>query len=98
MQTSRGTMLETLRAVQQFLDDNSAKLTVVVNTGARQRLTDAIAALSGHTTDQQGSNLAAQSATQKKRSLRTALLSDHMAKEGRFFCLVLAGLIRLTGR
>jgi hypothetical protein len=72
-------MLESLRAVQTFLNAHADKLDGVVKTGARQRLSDAIAALSGHATGQTGSHLAAQGATQKKRQLRGALIRDHMA-------------------
>jgi hypothetical protein len=72
-------MLESLRSVESFLDDNADKLATVVNTGTRQRLTAAIADLSTHVSDQTGSNLAAQGATQKKVALRQALLRDHMA-------------------
>jgi hypothetical protein len=83
MQTAQGTMLETLRSVEKFLDDNADKLGDVVKTGARQKLTDAIAALDAHASDQTGGLLASQGATQKKRSLRQALLRDHMAKIAR---------------
>jgi hypothetical protein len=79
MQTDQGNTLQSLRAVHAFLDQNAAKLTGVVNTGARQSLDDTIAQLSIHVTDQTGNNLAAQGATQKKASLRAALLRDHMA-------------------
>ena len=72
-------MLESLRSVEHFLDENADKLASVVNTGARQRLTAAIADLSTHASEQTGSNLAAQGATQKKEALRLALLRDHMA-------------------
>ena len=79
MQTAQGNMLQSLRAVHAFLDENAAKLTGVVNTGARQKLDDAIAQLSTHASDQTGHYLAAQGATQKKAALRAALLRDHMA-------------------
>lgn len=79
MQTAQGSVLESLRAVQSFLDANATKLAGVVNTGARQKLDDAIAELSTHTAEQSGSNLAAQGATQKKTALRQVLLRDHMA-------------------
>jgi hypothetical protein len=65
--------------VQAFLDQNADPLAGVVKTGARQQLADAIAVLSGHASDQTGSNLAAQGATLKQRALREALLRDHMA-------------------
>jgi hypothetical protein len=79
MQTTQGSMLQSLRAVQAFLDTNADTLSAVVKTGARQQLADAIAALSGHVSDQSGNNLAAQGATLKQRALREALLRDHMA-------------------
>lgn len=79
MQTAQGNMLQSLRTVQAFLEDNADKLAGVVKTGARQKLQDAIAELSGHASDQTGSNLAAQGATQKQRALRQALVRDHMA-------------------
>jgi hypothetical protein len=79
VQTSQGSMLESLRSVQTFLNAHADKLDGVVKTGARQRLSDAIAALEGHATGQTGSNLAAQGATQKKRQLFRVLQRDHMA-------------------
>jgi hypothetical protein len=79
MQTTQGSMLQSLRAVQAFLDQNAEPLASVVKTGARQQLADAIAVLSGHASDQTGSNLASQGATLKQRALREALLRDHMA-------------------
>jgi hypothetical protein len=83
MQTAQGTMLETLRSVENFLDAHADKLAGVVKTGARQKLTDAIAALDLHASDQTGGLLASKGATQKKQSLRVALLRDHMAKIAR---------------
>jgi hypothetical protein len=79
MQTSQGTMLQSLRAVQAFLDTNAEPLAAVVKTGTRQQLDDAIAALSAHASGQTGSNLAAQGHTLNHRALRQALLRDHMA-------------------
>ena len=76
MQTAQGNMLQSLRAAHAFLDENAARLTGVVNTGARQKLDDAIAQLSTHASDQTGHYLAAQGATQKKAALRAALLRD----------------------
>ena len=68
MQTIQGNMLQSLRTVQAFLEENAAKLTDVVNTGARQRRDDAIAELSGHASDQTGSALASQGAALKQRT------------------------------
>jgi hypothetical protein len=83
MQTAQGTMLATLRAIETFLDANADKLAGVVKIAARQKLTDAIAALDGHASDQTGGVLASQGATQKQQSLREVLLRDHMAKIAR---------------
>jgi hypothetical protein len=79
MQTSQGSVLESLQAVQTFLTDNADKLAGVVKTGARQKLDDAIVELTTHAEEQQGSHLAAQGNTQEKRSLQLVLRRDHMA-------------------
>jgi hypothetical protein len=60
-------MLESLRSVEHFLDENADKLASVVNTGARQRLTAAITDLSAHASEQTGSNLAAQGRDAEER-------------------------------
>ena len=78
MQTRQGNMLQSLQSVQAFLEENAGRLAGVVNTGARQKLADAIQALAEHATDQTGSHLASQGATKKQLSLRQALLRDHM--------------------
>ena len=77
MQTAQGTMLESLRSVSTFLDAHADQLGDVVKTGARQKLTEAIAVLDLHASDQTGGALASQGATQRKASLRQALLRDH---------------------
>src|SRR5581483_8586379 len=79
MQSKQGRVLESLLAVQVFLTNNADKLAGVVNTGTRQKLTDAIEALSGHVSTQTGSDKLSQSATCKQQGLRTALIRDHMA-------------------
>ncbi len=89
-------MLESLRSVEAFLDENADKLATVVNTGTRQRLTAAIADLSTHASDQTGSNLAAQGATQKKESLRVALRRDHMAPIARIAAADIPNLPELS--
>jgi hypothetical protein len=83
MQTTQGTMLQSLRSVKGFLDTNAAQLAGVVQTGARQRLDDAISALEGHASDQTGSVLTSKGLTQKQKVLRTALLRDHMTSISR---------------
>jgi hypothetical protein len=44
--------LESLRAAQTFLDDNAQQLAIVVKTGARRKLEDAIAEPSTHLSDE----------------------------------------------
>jgi hypothetical protein len=89
-------MLESLRSVEHFLDENGGKLTAVVNTGARQRLTAAITDLSTHVSEQTGSNLAAQGATQKKEALRQSLIRDHMSKIARIAAADIPNLPELS--
>ena len=89
-------MLESLRSVEHFLDENGDKLTAVVNTGARQRLTAAITDLSTHVSEQTGSNLAAQGATQKKEALRQSLIRDHMSKIARIAAADIPNLPELS--
>ena len=79
MRTSQGPMLQSLHAVQSFVDQYPEQLSAIVKSGARQKLDEAIAQLSDHVSTQTGSHLAAQGATQKHRSLRQALIRDHMA-------------------
>lgn len=79
MQTTQGSMLQSLRAVDGFIDGNAAALAGVINTGARQKLTTAIVDLSTHTTEQAGNELAAQGATKHQQFLRQILMRDHMA-------------------
>lgn len=78
MRTRQGTTLQSLRAAKSFLDEHAAELAGVINTGARKRLDDAIAALDSHASEQTGNSLAAQGLTQKQRALRVVLLQDHM--------------------
>ena len=79
MQTSQGSMLVSLLAVQAFLDQNALALTGVINTGARVQLTDAIAALSTHRSEQSANALASQGSTKSQQALRLVLMRDHMA-------------------
>jgi hypothetical protein len=79
MQTMQGSTLQSLVAVQTFLDANADSLGTVVTSGARKKLDDLVLQLSGHAAVQTGSAFAAQGATQKHKLLRQALLRDHMA-------------------
>lgn len=79
MRTVQGSMLQSLRTVDAFLEEHADKLAGVVSSGSRQKLNDAIAELQSHAAEQTGSGLASQGATRKQLALRKALLRDHMA-------------------
>ena len=79
MQTVQGNLLQSLRAVEEFLDANAVRLDGVVKSGTRQKLGETIAALEMFVVEQAGSSLAAQGATQRNRALRLVLVRDHMA-------------------
>ena len=83
MQTRQGSMLQSLRNVETFLDQHADVLGTVVQSGARQKLADAIAALSTHVSGQTGSNLASRGATQKHYALRQVLVRRYMAPVAR---------------
>jgi len=59
MQTKQGAVLESLRAVDLFLDDNADRLSDVVDTGARRTLRAALAEIDTHATEQTASSLTA---------------------------------------
>jgi hypothetical protein len=83
MQTRQGSMLQSLRSVEAFLDQHADVLGNVVQSGARQKLADAIAALSTHVSGQAGSGLASRGATQRHYAIRRVLIRDHMAPVAR---------------
>jgi hypothetical protein len=78
MQTQQGNMLQSLRNVEVFLDQNAERLAEVVRGDVRQRLTDAVTALNAHVSAQSDSTLGSRGATQQHRALRRALIRDHM--------------------
>ena len=79
MKTSQGSNVISLRAVDAFIERNSASLGGVPTSGARVKLTANIARLTNHASDQTGSFIESKSSTLGKGSLRRALLRDHMA-------------------
>lgn len=83
MQTRQGSMLQSLRNVETFLGQHAEVLGNVVQSGARQRLADAIAALSTHVSGQAGSGVASRGSTQRHYALRQTLIRDHMAPVAR---------------
>jgi hypothetical protein len=78
MQTKQGAVLESLRAVNSFLDENADRLGDVVHSGARQKLADALAELDAYATEQTAAGLAAEGATKMKRMLQRRLRRRHM--------------------
>lgn len=83
MQTRQGSMLQSLRNAEAFLDKHADVLGNVVKSGTRQKLAEAIAALSTHVSGQAGSTLASRGSTQKHYALRRALIRDHMSHVAR---------------
>ena len=71
-------VVETLRQVQTFLDDNDALLDAVNKSGARKRLDEIVAQISAHSVTQVGGRRASQGETAKQRQLRLALRSEQM--------------------
>lgn len=79
MQTRQGSMLQSLRNVEAFLEQHADVLANVMQTGARQKLADAVAALATHVADQTGNTIASRGATKAQYALRQVLVHDHMA-------------------
>ena len=78
MLTSQAHELLALRTVQDFLDENGAKLGTINTGGARKRLDAMIATLSAHANGQDGNKRSAQDNTKQQHVLRLELLRDHM--------------------
>jgi len=78
MQTKQGNMLQSLRNVEVFLDQNATQLAGVVQSDVRQRLTAAITSLQAQVSAQSEGSFGSKGATRKHRTLRRALIRDHM--------------------
>jgi len=78
MDIQQGRVLESIRAVQNFLDKHADRLGDVNKTGVRQQLDKVVTDLSGHVTSQTAHTFGGLGATRKQRALRRALLKDHM--------------------
>lgn len=83
MFTRQGNVMESLRAVQDFLDTNADRLGNIGTSGARLRLDETIALLSTHIADQSGEHLTAMGLTRQQFARRKTLLRDHMAPVAR---------------
>lgn len=79
MRTSQGSILQSLRAVQGFLDANPSKLGSIKSTGARKNLDEAVLRLESQAAIQTGSFINAKGVTQRKRLLEKELRRDHMS-------------------
>jgi hypothetical protein len=78
MKLTQAHSLETLRAVQRFLDDHDAELPGVSVTGARQKLDEIVDTLDMHAAMQVGAGIAAVMSTRTQRKLELVLRRDHM--------------------
>jgi hypothetical protein len=78
MQNRQGTVLETLRRAQRFLDDHTALLEAVNTSTARQKLDAVVSQLATHATEQGGGARESKGETAKQRRLRLTLRADHM--------------------
>lgn len=78
MKTTQAHSLETLRAVQRFLDDHDAALPGVSLTGARRKLDEIVSTLDAHAATQVGAGIAAQMSTRVQTKLEIVLRRDHM--------------------
>jgi hypothetical protein len=77
MLRTTNTVLETLRAMQQFLDDNAADIGPGLDN-SRASLDAAVADLTTHFAGQDGGKRGIVGATQKLNALKTGLRFDHM--------------------
>lgn len=78
MQTIQGYRIESLRAVQGFLDDNAHRLGDVNDSGARRTLDGVLRDTLRYAVDQRGEELRALSETQRYQSLRRVLVRNHL--------------------
>lgn len=78
MQTIQGYRIESLLAVQGFLDDNAHRLGDVNDSGARRTLDGVLRDALRYAVDQQGEELLARSETQRYQSLRRVLVRNHI--------------------
>jgi hypothetical protein len=83
MKLTQAHQLETLRAVQRFLDEHDAKLPGVSATGARRRLDSIITTLDEHAATQVGAGLASQMSTKVQGKRERELRRDHMTPVAR---------------
>jgi hypothetical protein len=78
MQTTQGKTLQSLRAVQDFLDTYADRLGPSLQTGKRKQLDEAVIDLAATHAKQSASVTNAKSLTARQAALRKVLLNDHM--------------------
>lgn len=96
MKTHQGITLETLRAIQLFLDKYAARLGDVVKSGSRRQLDQAIADLAALALAQ-ATNATAASGVEKAREVRRALVEKHMLPIARIAAVDLPRTPELAG-
>jgi hypothetical protein len=79
MQSRQGNMLQSLRAVEDFLAVNADTLDGIVKTGTRKKLAQTIAELETTVAEQAGTSVIARGGTNRYLALRQSLIRDHMA-------------------
>jgi hypothetical protein len=79
MHVQQEAVLETLRRIQRFLDDNGATLGAVIQqSSVRTRLDETVAQIGSHAVLQVAGRRTAEGETAKQKILRVALRTDHM--------------------
>jgi hypothetical protein len=78
MKQRQGSILETLRRVQEFLDANNIILGNINQGDARTRIDEAVTQLTSAVVDQEAGKVNARGETAKQRTLRLALRLNHM--------------------
>ena len=78
MQTTQDKTLQSLRAMQSFLDANALAIPVVAGSGAKRELDAVIEHLAYQASTQSGNSLGSRAKTQEQHALRASLLKDHM--------------------
>src|SRR5689334_4926382 len=78
MRSRQGFVLETLRRIQCFLDDNASMFFALNQSGARRRLDEVVALIMEHAVAQVGGRRASVGETARQGQLRLELRSDHM--------------------
>ena len=74
----QGLVLEALRRIQRFLEDNDAALGVVNQSSARKRLDETVTQIESHAVAQVAGRRTAEGETAKQQALRLELRTDHM--------------------